>query len=519
MTDTISDEKVLFLPNKKGVVAILVLIFLLAGIGIRLLDFTDMPLDFASTRQLHSLIMARGLYYQMDTPDTRSMPQVLRSFGINAGKAEPVIEPPIMEHLVAYTYSIIGGENIFVGRVYSILFWVLGGIPLFLMVRRLISVNGAFAALAFYLFTHFGVYASRSFQPDPMTVMFILWALYFQVRWSQADTLKNGILAGVFTGIAILVKAPSIFFTGIPFAALVLHKGFKYWIKNWKIYLIAVLAILPAFLFNFLSATVGGKGGSIFGARFFPQLWTDYAWYLSWLKMLKSVAGHFVLLVSLFGFFLISKKETRWFYGSLWLGYLLFGFVFAYHISTHNYYHLPLLPIIAIGFGQVFAMVYSRLEAVNRDWLNRILIVVLFIFSYGLCLQRVRGSLIASDYRYDATYWTELGKKIDRNASVVALTQDYGYRINYWGYINPTLWPTSEESTIKNLQGATDPAFLQMFKELTAGKTIFLVTIPGEFETQPQLKEYLFDNYPYEQGDGYYIFHLDRPLHPNSDQG
>ena len=33
------------------------------------------------------------------------------------------------------------------------------------------------------------------------------------------------------------------------------------------------------------------------------------------------------------------------------------------------------------------------------------------------------------------------------------------------------------------------------------------------------LKEYLFDNYPYEQGDGYYIFHLDKPLHPNSDQG
>ena len=518
MTENMSDEKVLFLKNKKGIVLILLILFLLAGIGIRLLDFTDMPLDFAGTRQLHSLIMTRGFYYQMDTPDTTSMPQDLRSFGINAGKAEPVIEPPLMEYLVAFIYSLIGGENIFVGRILSIFFWVIGGIPLFLMARRLISVNGAFAALAFYLFTHFGVYASRSFQPDPMMVMWILWALYFQVRWSQEDSLKNGILAGVFTGIAILVKAPSIFFTGIPFAALVLRKGFKYWIKNWQVYLMAALAILPAFLYNFLSATVGGQGGSIFGARFFPQLWIDYKWYLSWLKMLKSVAGHFVLLVSLFGFFLISRKETRWFYGALWLGYALFSFVFAYHISTHNYYHLPMLPIIALGFGVVFSMVYSRLEAVNKDWLNRILIAALFVFSYALCLQRVRGSLIATDYRYEEVYWTELGNKIDRNASVIALTQDYGYRINYWGYINPTLWPTSEESTIKNLQGATDPAFQQMFKELTAGKTIFLVTIPGEFETQPELKEWLFGNYRYDQGDGYYIFYLNEPLN-SSDQG
>jgi len=507
-----SDEKVLFLKKSNVTIVILLVLFLLAGVGLRLLDFTDMPLDFASTRQLHSLILSRGLYYQMDTPATLAMPQDLRVFGINAGNAEPVIEPPILEYLVAYTYALIGGENIFVGRVFSIFFWVLGGIPLFLMARKLISLNGAYAALAFYLFTHFGVYASRSFQPDPMMVMLILWALYFQVRWSQSDTLKNSILAGLFTGLAILVKAPSVFFTGLPFAALVLSKGFKFWIKNWRVYLMAALAILPAFIFNFISVTVEGRGGSIFGARFFPQLWIDYTWYLGWLKMLKSVAGHFVLLLSLFGFFLISRKETRWFTASLWLGYILYCFVFSYHIASHNYYHLPLLPIIALGFAEVFAMVYARLETVNRDWLNRILIAVLFIFSYGLCLQRVRGSLIATDYRIEEKYWTNLGTKINRNASVVALTQDYGYRISYWGYINPTLWPTSGEVTIKNLQGASDPAFQQMFKEFTVGKTVFLVTITGELESQPELAEHLFANYPYDQGDGYYIFYLDRPL-------
>jgi hypothetical protein len=51
-----------------------------------------------------------------------------------------------------------------------------------------------------------------------------------------------------------------------------------------------------------------------------------------------------------------------------------------------------------------------------------------------------------------------------------------------------------------------------MFKEFTAGKTVFLVTITGELESQPELAEHLFANYPYDQGEGYYIFYLDRPM-------
>ena len=118
------------------------------------------------------------------------MPQNIRKFGIKTGNSEPVIEPPIVEKLAAFTYSLIGHEDILVPRLYSIFFWVIGGIPLFLMARKIMPINGAFASLALYLFNPFGAIASRSFQPDPMMVMFILWALYFQITWAQKDTLK-----------------------------------------------------------------------------------------------------------------------------------------------------------------------------------------------------------------------------------------------------------------------------------------------------------------------------------------
>ena len=512
MSDEKSTETVLFFRNTKRMTPILLVIFLLLGICIRLIDFTDLPLDFAVTRQFHSFIMARGLYYELDTPETTAMSQGVRQFGIAAGKSEPVIEPPILENLVAFTYRLVGQENIFIPRAYSILFWAIGGIPLFLLARKMMSINGAFATLAFYLFVPFGVYASRSFQPDPMMIMCVLWALYFQISWVQQDSLKNAILAGLFTGIAVLVKAPMVFFVGIPFAGLVLQKGYKNWIKNKHVYLMAVLAILPAFVYNLLSATVGGNAGSIFGSRFFPQLFISIRWYLDWLLMIQTVIGLFPLVIGLLGIFLVDKKENRVFYVSLWVGYLLYGFTFAYHIYTHNYYQLPLLPILALGTGFIFSIVFKKVEQFNKHWLSRVLVMLVLIFTLALCVQRVRGVLIASDYRHEASYWTELGEKIGDNTSVVALTHDYGYRLTYWGGVSPSLWPTAGDRTIKILEGASDPAFKQLFKELTDGKQKFLITLLGELETQSDLQEYLFTTYPYEQGDGYYLFDLDHPL-------
>lgn len=499
-----------FKPTQKTIV-ILMAFFLLCGFGVRLIDFTDLPLDFAATRQLRSLIIARGLYYQMDSPNTTSMPQDVRHFGINAGNSESIIEPPIMEYLTAFVYRAIDSEKIFVPRVLSILFWVAGGIPIFLLARKLMDLNGSFAALAAYLFTPFGVFASRSFQPEPLMILCILWALYFQITWAQKETLKHAILAGVFTGLAVFVKAPAAFFVGFPFAWLVLSKGTK-WVKQPTVYLMAVLALLPAILFNAISATVGGNAGAIFGTRFFPELFTDVEWYSKWLRMIRSVIGYFPFIIGLLAFCLIKKRQDRDFYISMWLGYLLYGFVFAYHIYTHNYYHLPLIPMIALAIGYLFSLIFAKLEALNTSRLPQAAILFVCLFSLLLCAQVTRGTLVQSEYRHEAQYWADLGEKIGHNASVIALTHDNGYRLSYWGIVSPQQWPTAGDRTIKSLVGASDPGFVQLFKELTLGKEFFLVTLMGEFDSQPDLKEYLFNHYPYQQGDGYYLFELNHPL-------
>ncbi len=512
MSETRSNPTALFLKPSKTIVIILLVLFLLAGLGIRLIDLDDLPLDFATTRQLHSYIMARGIYFEMDTPATNAIPAETRQFAITTGQSEPQIEPPIMEYLVAFIYRLVGHEDMMVARLLSILFWIIGAIPLFLLARKLTSLNGAFVALAVYLFNPFGTVASRSFQPDPLMVMAIIWALYFQFRWAEEDNLKNALLAGIFTGLALFIKASAVFFVGVPMIGLVFSQGLWKSLKNWRVWLIAGISLVPTILYYWISATVGGDSGAIFGARWVPVLFTDPKWYLKWFMMAKFVVGYYPIVIALLGFFFLSEKKSKVFFFCMWLGYLLYGFMFAYHIYTHDYYHLPLIPIIALGFGFVAAQLFNLLENRPLHWLSRILVMLLFLFAVGLNVMKSRGDMVGESFRHEAKYWKDLGDTIGQRSSVIALTHDYGYRLNYWGFIQPELWPTRGDLTVKQLIGSTDPEFETLFRMRTEGKHYFLVTLLGELEGQPALSEYLFAHYPYQEGDGYYLFDLKNPL-------
>jgi 4-amino-4-deoxy-L-arabinose transferase-like glycosyltransferase len=106
----------------------------------------------------------------------------------------------ILEKITAALYALFGKATFVIPRMLISLLWVVGGIPLFLITRRFSGTNGALFALAFYELLPFGVIAGRSFQPDPFMVTVILFAVLFQIRWSEDRSLKNALLAGGFSG-------------------------------------------------------------------------------------------------------------------------------------------------------------------------------------------------------------------------------------------------------------------------------------------------------------------------------
>lgn len=504
-----SQQKIFFLLKpRKWIILALFLLLMAGAIGIRLIDLQDLPLDYAATRQLHSFLMAREYYYQMDTPNTLAMPQDEREFGINVGSWEPRIEPPIMEYLTAYIYAAFDREVMVVPRLLSIIFWVVGGIPVFLLSKRLMNLNGAFTTVAIYLYLPFGVVYSRTFQPDPMAIMFMLWAWLFQVRWFQENNWKNAVLAGLFTGIAVLVKATSLYFVGFPIAALVLLNGIKPALKNKQVYLMAALSLAPAVIFNLISATLGNNAESIFDNRFFPELFIRPGWYADWLALAKNATSYHFLVLSLVGIALAATKPARAFLIAIWGAYIAFGYTLAYHIYTHDYYHLPLVALAAVSVGVVVSAVSQALDNTQLKTFPRILLALAALLGLAFGARTSRGMMVGANYQHEAQYWADLGESIGSNAKVIALTHDYGYRLSYWGGVYAHLWPSGGDMAAKELMGTVPESFINFFTSETNGYDYFLVTLLGDLNRQPELKEYLFANYPYESGDGYLLFDL-----------
>src|SRR3712207_1056603 len=95
----------------------------IAALGVRVYHIDDPPMDFHPTRQYHSAVMARGYYYEA----ADSAPHWKRELAILNGQREGIIEPPIVELAAFLAYRVLGGEHLWIPRLLSSVFWLIGG--------------------------------------------------------------------------------------------------------------------------------------------------------------------------------------------------------------------------------------------------------------------------------------------------------------------------------------------------------------------------------------------------------
>ncbi|MCC6146510.1 MAG: glycosyltransferase family 39 protein [Anaerolineaceae bacterium] len=480
------------------------------GLVIRVYDLTDPPLDFHATRQLHAALMARGMYYDTLT----DAPAWQREMAVQQWKTEGLIEPPILQRLAAFTYGIAGGEALWIPRLYSIFFWLAGGAGLFLLARCMAGgTAGGLAALAYYLFLPFGAIASRSFQPDPLLTAAVVWALWAAARWQEARSTRSAVLAGLLTGLAIFIKATAVFFLGAAWAALVLFgPGLRRAARDRQVWMAATLSALPSLLFLIYGFFLSGELQSQFGLRFFPQLWSDPVFFLQWKGMIASTLGFEWFLVGLAAAFLIRQPKHRAILLGAWAGYFLYGMALPYHISTHNYYQLPAVPLVGLGLAAATQVFFQNARGPRRLYVPVVCGVLLF--AVLVSAWDVRVTLKREDWRGEPAFWSELGQKIGRDAPAVGLVEDYGYRLAYWGWVDVQPWQTSGDINLGTLAGK-EYDFARTFEEQTAGKTYFIVTNMHELAGQPELESKLLNTYPLvAQTDDYWIFDLRSPRTP-----
>jgi len=486
----------------------LILIFS-AALAIRLYDLTDLPLDFHPTRQLVSFIKARGLYYK--TKPTGISASELKT-AVRFAKLKADIEPTVFENIVAFTYRFTG-EQVWVARIYSSLFWLVGGILLFLLARDFVSFEGAIVSTTYFLFFPYAIIASRSFQPDALMIMFLLAFWWIFSRWIDFPSWINAILAGLFGGLAIFIKFSGAFFVIGGALGLILSRfTLRDLVRNAQVWIIVFLGGLPAAIYLVYGIFIRGDLASQFSGRFVPALLFNPYNYLQWeVKLSMAVGGVFVML-ALLSFFLIKNRHLRSFLYGLWGSYILFGLFFNYHIATHDYYHLPFIPIVGLSLAPLGDWFFARLrESTTQRW-TRIAAYVILVFGLFSVIWDVRNQMKAVDYRPEAAMWAEIGEQLDGKAGIVALIQDYGSRLEYWGGRGSVNWPHLGDEGYVNVRGGT-LTFDELFKRYASKMGYFLVTDFEEFNRQPQLKERLYSFYPlYAEGDGYLIFDLNNPI-------
>jgi len=493
---------------------LLALALLVIGLGLRLYDLTDQPIDFHSTRQLRGALIARGMYYRMMPNADEDTRQRAMAYGNSTGQ----YEPSILEALVARTYLLLGQETLWVSRIYTSLAWIIGGLALFALALRAISPGAGLVSLAYYLILPFGVQASRSFQPDPVMVMWIVLTAYALYRW--ADATREGarrereawlwaILAGIFGGIGTLTKIVAAFIVGGAAVAAVLSAlGFRRSWRSLQVWAMAALLIAPSLIYY--SSRQGRASNYVEGWTLsLSHLLLDPSLYVRWLNLVQSLMGFAPLLLGLLGV-LIAPSRLRALLLGLWVGYGLYGLFLPYQMYTHSYYHLQLVPILALSLAPAAGILAGRLS--GQALLYRILFVVITLLGMAFPAWQSIAELKRVDYRGEPAYWQQIASYLPTDGKIIGLTQDYGYRLMYYGWRKVTLWPVRGERNLSVLRGRSKE-FDDYFAKRIDGKDYFLITSFGQFNDQPDLKQTLQDRYPLiADGDGYLIYDLAHPL-------
>lgn len=498
----------------KLVIILAALLFLL-GFGLRIYDITDEPIEFHPTRQLRGAIIARGMYYEMD-PDAE--PE-LRAKAIAFAESTGQYEPPLLERLVAITYLAVGGEYNWISRLYTSIFWLIGGLAIFLLSLWVIRTPGnaeenikpaalfasALLALAYYLILPFAVQASRSFQPDPGMVMWIALFMYAIYRWSEKPAWSWAIAAGLFAGIGVLTKAVAAYtVAGAAISMVLFTLGWKKSWRNLQVWVMAILMILPSAVYY---AGRGGRASEYFTTwtLALSHLLLDPAFYMRWFNLVQNLMGLGFLLLALVGL-LIAKPRIRVLMIGLWAGYLAYGLTLPYQMYTHSYYHLQLVPIIAVSMIPGFEAVLTKVYQQKRGWQAAFVVIAIAgitFMSWNAILPQY-----SENHRNEPAYWKEISAQLPDDGKIIALTQDYGYRLMYYGWKKVQLWPTRGEKKLMGMRNS-DKKLDSYFEKKTGGISYFLITSFKQFNDQPELKKFLYDNYPIlAEGQGYIIFDL-----------
>lgn len=336
-----------------------VFLIIIFGLFLRLYNIAQPPFEFFPERQTQTAEITRNIY--VNGWKDFWIPKIT----YEKGYPTPLVyETPIYNLAVSALYKIFGPSFV-LGRIVSLFFFLMSSIFFVLIIRKYSTKKILIPSLLIFVFSPLHVLVSRSFQPDEMALALLMASLYFPSFFLLS-------LSG-------LIKLPFYLFGVIEI--------FRE--KNYKVEFIKYLAFfMPILLWSLRASFIMkhsgfGEGYLIFN-WFNPLFFLDPRFYVSTFNIFHiNVLTTLGLLFFIIGLFKTWGENNmyiwkKWLYISL-----LYVAVFNKHISTHEYYSLPLIPPLAAFAGAGIVTLINSVSLNNsiKKWGFSVIIGFLLFFA------------------------------------------------------------------------------------------------------------------------------------------
>src|SRR3989344_402495 len=435
-------------------------------------------------------------------------------------KSYYLIEFPGYNSIVAIVHLILGGVNDANGRIVSVLSYLLATIFLYLFTKKIFDEEVGLLTAFFFTISPLNVLVSRSFQPEEMMIAASVGSLLYLQQWATSNRNFFLIVSALFFAWAVLLKITALVFLFLPFFYIISIKRGGLFKKT--ILFFFAIGLLPSLLWYFHAYSVSSKltlsslpGFDIF-LWFGPKLLLDPKYFSTMFGVeFNTVILPAGLLLFLIG--LLSKIKSGQFIVYWWLaGVALYFAIFNKHSMTHEYYHMPFLPIASIFMALGFSNILTSLKGIilSKTLIAILLLILITIMSLpetssraykpigrfsdvvnaGVAIQRIAGEndLIVGI--------------MDRGPTAVYYANRVGWHFGldreeqkkeFTFYTGEEQDLTSAEEDLENY--------------IKKGAKFLVLATSEEFKKNENFQKYVYNNFELiDRGDKYLIFSLVR---------
>jgi hypothetical protein len=348
--------------------------------------------------------------------------------GLSTGYVES--EFPAYTYTIALLYRVFGEHDV-IGKLLSLVSYVLSSFVLFALVRRLSDDRAGVLAVLFYTVATVAYSFTRGVQPDAWLALGSLAGLYYFWIWTETRSLGALALSIAGVSLAVLIKPVSLYL-GLPLMYLAFRAFGIGSLRRIEVWGFAVAVIVPMVLWYrhaYSFWLVDGNTFGVFGGwvkyRAFPPDIRQTAAAVKetmvrlWL-LIATPVGCALLVAGI-----LRRPPNKNYFLHVWaLGFATAVVVAAKGMAAHDYYQLPMVYIVAAFMACGATMLWDTPRLSPRLRQSAVALACVSIVAFSLWRWQIRLTRMSPE-EWNRVAFAERVARITQASDLIVMVRPY----------------------------------------------------------------------------------------------